>query len=59
MSNESKVRILENRAYKFCSEGRGVGSPQCKALWRVMKSFKGGWQSYLEGPGTNKGVSKG
>ena len=39
-SNESKERIWENRAHKFCSESRGVGSPQCKALWRVVKNLK-------------------
>ena len=33
-------RIWEDRAVKFCSEGRDVGSSQRKALWQVIECFR-------------------
>ena len=47
-NDEREEQIWEKRAHKFCSEGGVIGSPQRRALWRVVESFK---EVFAELPG--------
>ena len=40
LGDKVNKRIWEDRAVKFCSEGRDVGSSQRKALWQVIECFR-------------------
>ena len=42
-NDEREEQIREERAHKFCSEGGVVRSPQRRALWRGVESFKEGF----------------